>query len=645
MKRLFRVSAILFFIVLLGAFITYLSIRNRIVEAAVKEKTERFNASHLVQISYQKTYLKGFKTLCIDSLALTSSPADTIVSSGRIKVNINLFKLIRGKLGIRSLTLENIFMSIDDSTLKNFDKLLSRKGTKKQTDTLSVNFQNKAETILERVFGSVPSTLILTNSKIKFSTDTSTISAAIGDFVLKRGNFKSSIIVSVNGSEQSLQLDGKLRPGRRLISLHVSTNEEGQRISAPLAKFFGVDLSYRSLDVSFLEISNKDDVSRLKGEFVISKSEVFHPSLSSKVVEFPGSSMDFSIAIGPNFVTLDSISEITLGELSLHPYVNYVRSSLHTLEVSFSVAEFTSREFFTSIPEALFSQLKNIDAEGKLSYRAKMFVDFSLPDSLKLESKLIADGFKIIRYDENLLKMKTPFIYTAYEKGVPKRQIFVGPGNPGFTSLGSIPKLLQTTVLFAENDAFFYDNGFSLEAIRYALAQDIKEKRFARGGSTISMQLIKNVYLSREKTFSRKLEEIILVWLIESNRLVSKARMYEVYLNIIEWGPNVYGASEAARFYFSKNVSQLNAAECIFLASVIPSPRKFYWRFDKEGTLAQFERDYFVQMSERLAKWGYIPSANADSLISELKITGPAKNYLKNNIAVVDSVNFSEDEE
>jgi membrane peptidoglycan carboxypeptidase len=79
-----------------------------------------------------------------------------------------------------------------------------------------------------------------------------------------------------------------------------------------------------------------------------------------------------------------------------------------------------------------------------------------------------------------------------------------------------------------------------------------KTKKFSRGASTISMQLIKNVFLTREKTVSRKLEEILLVYILENNRIVSKERMLEVYFNIIEWGPNVYGIGEASRFYFRK---------------------------------------------------------------------------------------------
>jgi len=101
------------------------------------------------------------------------------------------------------------------------------------------------------------------------------------------------------------------------------------------------------------------------------------------------------------------------------------------------------------------------------------------------------------------------------------------------------------------------------------------------------MQLIKNVFLTREKTLSRKLEEILLVYILENNRIASKERMLEVYFNIIEWGPNIYGIGEASRFYFQKRPSELTLNECIFLATIIPKPSKFMYQFNDLGDLKE----------------------------------------------------------
>lgn len=131
---------------------------------------------------------------------------------------------------------------------------------------------------------------------------------------------------------------------------------------------------------------------------------------------------------------------------------------------------------------------------------------------------------------------------------------------------------MQYAVLTSEDPSFFYHRGFIPDAFKESMIENIKAKRFVRGGSTISMQLVKNVFLSREKTISRKLQEMLIVWLIENKGLVSKERMFEIYLNAIEWGHGIYGIKEASQFYFSKLPSQLNLAESIFLASIIPDP-------------------------------------------------------------------------
>jgi membrane peptidoglycan carboxypeptidase len=101
------------------------------------------------------------------------------------------------------------------------------------------------------------------------------------------------------------------------------------------------------------------------------------------------------------------------------------------------------------------------------------------------------------------------------------------------------------------------------------------------------MQLIKNVYLRQHKTLARKIEEIMLVWLIERERAVSKNRMMEVYLNLIEWGPNVFGIGEASWFYFHKYPIQLSIGESVYLASLIPAPSKARWSIDSSGAASE----------------------------------------------------------
>jgi membrane peptidoglycan carboxypeptidase len=142
------------------------------------------------------------------------------------------------------------------------------------------------------------------------------------------------------------------------------------------------------------------------------------------------------------------------------------------------------------------------------------------------------------------------------------------------------------------------------------------------------MQLVKNLWLSKDKTASRKLEEALIVWMIENERLVSKERMLELYLNIIEWGPHIYGASQASHFYFNKDVDKLSLNEAIFMASIIPRPKKFHWYFDKERKLKPFLQDYYQLIGTKMLKRGVITERQLEKLEANVKISGHAIAYL-----------------
>ena len=100
------------------------------------------------------------------------------------------------------------------------------------------------------------------------------------------------------------------------------------------------------------------------------------------------------------------------------------------------------------------------------------------------------------------------------------------------------------------------------------------------------MQLVRNLYLGHRRTLSRKGQEVVLAWVLEHLTGLSKDRLLEIYLNIIEWGPEVHGADEAARFYFDKDAADVTLDEALFLTIVVPSPRRWKTRFDATGDIS-----------------------------------------------------------
>jgi len=139
--------------------------------------------------------------------------------------------------------------------------------------------------------------------------------------------------------------------------------------------------------------------------------------------------------------------------------------------------------------------------------------------------------------------------------------------------LSNISPYLIKAVLIAEDDKFWRHEGFDYEAIRKAIERDLKAKRLKFGGSTLSQQLARNLYLSPEKSLLRKMSEALITWRME--KVLSKRRILELYLNVVEWGEGIFGIEAASRNYYGKPSSQLTPVEATRLAAILPSPKRY----------------------------------------------------------------------
>jgi monofunctional biosynthetic peptidoglycan transglycosylase len=150
--------------------------------------------------------------------------------------------------------------------------------------------------------------------------------------------------------------------------------------------------------------------------------------------------------------------------------------------------------------------------------------------------------------------------------------------------LPNISPYLVKAILIAEDDKFWSHHGFDVDAIQKALEKNIEKGKFKFGGSTISQQLVKNLYLTPAKNPVRKFKEAIITWRVE--RALSKRRILELYLNVVEWGEGVFGAEMASQRYFGKSAALLTAEEAAKLAAILPNPI----RFKVDGTSKYTER-------------------------------------------------------
>jgi membrane peptidoglycan carboxypeptidase len=145
-----------------------------------------------------------------------------------------------------------------------------------------------------------------------------------------------------------------------------------------------------------------------------------------------------------------------------------------------------------------------------------------------------------------------------------------------YVPLSHVSPYVVRGILTTEDHVFFKHDGFNRTALKASIERNIAAQEYVRGGSTISMQLVKNLYLSRRKVMSRKIQEAFLVFLIESVLHVPKARLLELYLNVIEFGPGVFGIHDASIHYFGKRPDQLTVPESMWIVTLVPSPKMWH---------------------------------------------------------------------
>jgi monofunctional biosynthetic peptidoglycan transglycosylase len=184
----------------------------------------------------------------------------------------------------------------------------------------------------------------------------------------------------------------------------------------------------------------------------------------------------------------------------------------------------------------------------------------------------------------------------------PQRTAFMGdvrrPVDQFWVSMSHISVYLQRAVIVAEDGAFYNHHGVDFHELKESIKRNLEDQAFSRGFSTISMQLARNLFLSPDKDLGRKVREIIIALLLEWE--LGKQRILELYLNLIEWGPGIYGVEAAAHYYFKTSAANLSPQQAAFLAAIIPSPT----RLGRQPTSPYVQGRIDVIMNRMQRRWG-----------------------------------------
>ncbi|MFB6265100.1 MAG: transglycosylase domain-containing protein, partial [Bradymonadaceae bacterium] len=171
---------------------------------------------------------------------------------------------------------------------------------------------------------------------------------------------------------------------------------------------------------------------------------------------------------------------------------------------------------------------------------------------------------------DDVFWLRKPFVLEMAVDARGEQTVRVGPGLDSFVPLARLPEYVPAAAYLSEEVDFYEDGAWNVGLIQRALRMNFEDHRFVYGGSTVTQQLVKNLFLTRRKTLARKVREALIAWRIQS--VVPKDRVLELYLNCIQFGRKVYGIGPAARHYFDKSATELGLKEALFLAAIKPAP-------------------------------------------------------------------------
>ena len=597
----------LFLIGAIGAGIAYTK-REALLKQGLEKAIRKAKRDYNLDVAIGSAHFTGLSTVAFSGISVVPQDKDSLARIEKAEVGVSLWPLLLGRISLASLNLQNGLINVvrRDST-SNID-FLTKRQKKDSTATVAENKSRRAdladvsENVVDNLLAKIPDDMDVHNLEFRLTDKNTRLSFLTEKAVIDDNQLTSTI--HVNGDEATWHLTGLVDAADQ--EANVALYADGKPLELPyLEDKYKLKLQADTLRAELRDVDKSGGELRIEGAGAVRNLRINHPAVALGDVVVERGAMDANLFVGENYIGIDSSSVIHLGKIQARPFIKYTLYPDKVYDVQLHTDPLNAQDLFDSFPQGLFGTLEDIKVEGKLKYDLSLHLDSALPDSVQFDAGLTPENFRILQFGrENFARINEPFDYTPYEKGKPVRTIRIGPENPDYTPLNAISSNLRNALLTSEDYNFFTHKGFNEKAFRVSIATDFKTKKFKRGASTISMQLVKNAFLNRNKTLSRKFEEILIVWLIENQRIVSKERMYEVYLNIIEWGRNIYGIGEAARYYFAKQPSDLNIGESILLAYVVPSPKATLTRFYPDGSLKTYLRGYFKLIGRIMAKRG-----------------------------------------
>ncbi|MGB3180384.1 MAG: biosynthetic peptidoglycan transglycosylase [Cyclobacteriaceae bacterium] len=635
-KKVIRISALVLGVVLL-LFIAGYALRKPLLRKALDKASEKFEARTGMNLTYGNVDMSGLSYITLDSLKI-SDEGETVFTADKMYTKLKWSNILVAKVRPEEFIMNNAHLYYtrgtpsQNSDTSEPDSLSVRTASADTTATsaalekiLSLNYKKYMDEAFDAAFNYIPESITIDSLIADLSRDSTRGRVVIEDFRKDGAPYKMLLSLFEGKNIQTYKVDGTVNEDDKLLSFNLEL-VEGENELPLIEKLLDTKASLTSMKASFKQKDVGDSRTNMVGKISVEGFSVLNEDVSVERIVMDKLEADVNFSLGDQFIMVDSSSHVVVNKIDIPFYFSYGRYGDRDFAVAVPETTWDANDFFASLPPGLFNTFQGMEATGNIKYSLLAKIDPKKPETLVFDSSMDGKNLKITKYGrEDYRKINGTFTQKAYVRGELDRTFTVSPGGSNYTPIGQVSPYLIDCILTAEDGGFWSHNGFNEDAFRKSFITNLQDSNFTRGGSTITMQLVKNVYLSKRKTIGRKVEEAMIVWLIEELGLVSKRQMMQTYLNIIEWGPHIYGITEASDFYFGKHPGDLTLAESLFLTSIIPKPRKARYSFESStGKLRSYHEGYFNLLTDIMLRRNQLTQDDTAGLRAEVYLTESA---------------------
>lgn len=414
-------------------------------------------------------------------------------------------------------------------------------------------------------------------------------------------------------------------PAEILFSMDNPTGEPDVRLSTDLKSFkdvlvtqaeslLGGDvfIDFKPGGIVTVEFMNSDTV-RVIVDALLDSVRIYSPSLADDTVNTAVAlRFNGSACLGSWEVDIDS-GTVIFGEVPVYFDINGRFGQHQRLELRFWNDDISGEDLIESIPDELFGRLSGLQLGGNASFDVLAVLDWEVPDNSDFQASVNVSRVSVLASPIPVGHLRWRGSCLMCDSWGGRRTIYLDTlGNTDFVLFDSLHPSFEGILRCAEDATFRTHDGFCLYHIRNSIRANMESGTFVRGGSTISMQLARNLFLNRKKTFARKLQEVFLTWRLET--YLSKDRILEIYANIVELGPDVFGFQEAARYYFNADLNELSTRQVAYLVSILPGPA-LYHRYFSSNNVPDYWEEYLNRLITISVSRGWIHSDSAASAL------------------------------